>query len=140
MPDPVVDETLRQNIVPPFRGGTLTMVHGKTRRFRFQVVDRSTRLPVDITLWTSFRFMGKNQFTDADGAAVISKSLGSGITAITPSAGVIEVLLQPADTSGLSDLGVQLFAEAQGVDPTGLPWTLWQGALDIQSAVIVAQN
>lgn len=128
------------NINAPFIGGAITMVHGKTRRFRFQVQDRATFAGVDVTTWSSFRFLAKTNLTDADSAAVVIKSLGSGIIAVQAPSGLLEVLLQPNDTNSLADMPTHLFAEIQGVDGSGLPWSLWQGELDIQPTVIQAGN
>ncbi len=128
------------NIQPAFAGGAVTMIHGKTRRFRFQVQDRITGFGTDVSGWSSFRFLCKTNVADADGSAVIAKTLGSGITAVQAASGLMEILISPADTASLNDVGIHLFAELQGVDPASLPWSLWQGELDIQPTIVQASN
>ena len=131
---------MNTNIQPAFAGGAVTMIHGKTRRFRFQVQDRTTGLGADVSGWSNFRFMAKTNIADADGAAVIAKTLGSGITAVQAASGLMEVFISSADTTSLSDVGLHLFAELQGVDPSSFPWSLWQGELDIQPTIVQASN
>lgn len=125
----------------PFTGGAVVVPKGKSRKFRFLVTDRLTLVPVDVTAWSAFKFLAKTNILDTDVQAVITKTLGAGVTVITPAAsGVLEVLIAAADTSGLADQPVHLFAEFQGVDPTGAPWALWQGELDIVTTVVVASS
>jgi hypothetical protein len=135
-----VNLLMNVNPQPAFAGGAITMVHGKTRRFRLQVLDRATGLPADITGWTSFRFLAKDHLEDLDADAVVTKTLGGGITIIQAATGLVEVLIVAADTSALDDILTRLFAELQGVDPTALPWSLWQGELDIQPTTVEASN
>lgn len=124
----------------PFAAGLLTMAKGKVKKFRFQVQDAGTGLFTDVSTWTKFWFMAKNQPTDPDTAAVINKTLGAGITLLLGQPGLLEVLVQAADTSGLADVGVRLYAEVQGLDGAGLAWNLWQGRLDILPAVVQASS
>jgi hypothetical protein len=127
---------LNMEPVPAMAGGAVTMVHGTTRRFRFQVLDRSTQLPADLTGWTLFHFLAKHNMTDTDAAAVINKSLGAGITAVSLPQGLLEVQILPADTTGWVNVDARLFAEIQGQDGSGLLWSLWQGELDVLPTVV----
>jgi len=128
-------------VIPtPFNNPAIQMVVGKERQFQFQVTDRQSNAVVDVTAWTSFRFMVKVNPGDADIAAVISKTLGAGITKLVPTQGLLQVTLAPADTSGLLDVRQSFFAEIQGVDANALAWSLWQGGLDLLPTAVQANN
>lgn len=130
-------------VVPPtpFAGGFIAVVRGKAQKFRFQVTDRLTLAAVDVSGWSKFWFLAKNNILDTDGQAVITKTLGSGVSVVNPAAsGTLEVLILSGDTSGLPDQTAHLFAEFQGLDPTGAPWSLWQGELDIVTTVVQASS
>lgn len=124
-----------------YSGGQIQVQLGKTRKFRIQVQDRLTLQPVDITGWSAFKFLAKTNISDTDLQAIITKTLGGGISVVNPaSAGQIEILLSASDTSALTETPVHLFAEAQGVDPLGQPWTLWQGEVAIVTTVVQASS
>jgi hypothetical protein len=128
-------------VIPtPFNNPAIQMVVGKERQFQFQVTDRNTNAVVDVTAWTNFRFMAKVNPGDTDIAAVINKSLGSGITKLTPTQGLLQVSLVAADTSALVDIRQSLFAEIQGIDAAALVWSLWQGGLDLLPTAVQASN
>lgn len=124
--------------MPSFSQQPIEMVRGKTRKFRFTVSDIATGLPVDITGWPAFWFLAKVDITDSDAAAVITKTLGSGITTISPTVGLNEVLILAVDTVTLADARATFWAEIQGRDAGGLPWSLWQGTLVIEPNLIIA--
>jgi hypothetical protein len=124
----------------PFNNPAIQMVWSKERQFQFQVTDRHTGAVIDVTTWTDFRFMAKINAADLDTAAIISKTLGSGITTVSPTQGLLQVVISPADTSSLTDQRQSFFAEIQGVDASALPWALWQGGLDVLPSAIVAST
>ena len=139
-----MSETAAPLFAPP---QTVRMVVGKERQFQFRVTDRATvtglnasGAALNVPAWTSFRFMAKVHAADADGSAVVTKTLGSGITKVSPTEGLLQVVLAPADTNTLADIRQSFFAEFQGSDGAGLVWTLWQGGLDLLPAVIAADT
>lgn len=134
-------------IPAPFNNPAIQVVLGKERTFQFQVTNRALATPAmplgppfDVTTWTNFRFLAKVNAGDLDNAAIISKSLGAGIVLVTPTQGLLQVFLVPTDTSSLADIRQSFYAEIQGTDGALVPWSLWQGGLDVLPSAIKASN
>lgn len=72
---------------------------GEDRALRFTVKD-DAGVAVDITGWAlSWRF--KRRVDDPDGAALITKTTGSGIALTTPASGICTVTIDDTDTDRL---------------------------------------
>ena len=77
--------------------------------------------------------------------AQFSLELGDSHTFFLPPSRTVTIaygwdMLMVGDSCFVTSIQRGSDAEAQGVDPGGLPWTLWQGELDILPAVILAGN
>jgi len=84
----------------------------------FPVKDTDGALLSDLGTAIAIKFMVKTLKTDSDGSALISKSLGSGVTADSPTLGYITVNLDRADTLsivGIKYFGVQIEYSASSV-------------------------
>lgn len=109
------------------RSQALQMYRGDAAGWRFPVVlDGAAQ---DIT-GASARFTAKHRSTDADGAAVFVKTVGSGITLTDAAAGVLTVELSAADTDSL-DVPVTLLWDLQ-ITSGGAPKTIAAGTLLVQ--------
>jgi len=62
------------------------------------VRDGNKELLDNLTSATSILFMVKQNKTDPDSSAIISKSVGNGITINDPSLGYVSIVLNPTDT------------------------------------------
>ncbi len=118
----------------------LEMTAGKAFTFEFTVQDQIAQAPADVTTWTKFWFMAKHNQMDADGSAVLTKTLSSGITVIDAANGLVMVAIAAADTTALMNVRTVLFAQIQGLDGSGSPFDLWEGCLLISPATIVASS
>jgi hypothetical protein len=100
---------------------------------QFTVKNYTTAAAVDITGWTSFRFVAKYRVGDADAAAVLSETLaGGGIAKTTAASGILTVTLAAADTSSLAYETHELDAELHGVDGSANLWKLAEGVVKIK--------
>ena len=72
---------------------------GNTVDLEFTIKDSDGTLVINLSTVVDVKFMAKNEPTDADVDAVISKSLGDGITVDDPSTGIVKVALTSTDTS-----------------------------------------
>lgn len=110
---------------------TQVITRSDTHRFRFTVKDKLTLLPIDITSFPQFWVTSKKNLFDADADAVFQLTLGHGITLITPSAGLAEVAIAPANTSSLDFRKYNLFTDIQMKDTSGGIWTLARGIVQV---------
>lgn len=84
----------------------------------FPVKDTDGNLITNLATATAIKFMVKDSRDDLDIAALISKSLGSGVTANSPTVGYITVQLDATDTSavvGIKYFGVQIEYSATNI-------------------------
>jgi hypothetical protein len=78
---------------------------GTTKVLPFAVTNNG--VPVNIGS-TSFYFMAKESPKETDATAKISKSTGSGIVITNAAGGLLEVTINPADTTALPQLNTDL--------------------------------
>jgi hypothetical protein len=89
----------------------------------------------NITGWLIW-FTAKRRVADPDAAAVIQHSTAAGGVTITNAVGGLgTVTLSPADTAGLPEQRLKLFADLQGKDGGGNLWTLSKGQIIIRPKV-----
>ena len=81
---------------------SLTLRKGDDQVIRGAVTDRDPQSPqpVDITGWTIW-FSVKRKYPDADGAAVLVKKTGAGITITDAGGGKFAITLVPADLASI---------------------------------------
>lgn len=101
---------------------------GDTRAIDFTAYKTDASL-VDLTGY-SLRLVAKWTPTDSDGAALITKTLGSGITCAFPTSGVLTVTFNPGDTSSLPGHRLLLYYDLQ-ITLASAVWTIYTGRLDI---------
>ena len=116
---------------PSLTTTTLTMVRGDTEAFAFSVSGLGSS---GLNAYNDIRFSAKRDVTDADGAAIIAKSLSSGIVVTTPgnasTPGVLTVSLAPADTQALPTAYARtLTYDVRVYDASGDAYTVAQGTL-----------
>lgn len=114
---------------------TRKMAHGSTYRFTITVKNATTGVVQDIGTWTSFWLTIKQDVSDADAAAIVTKTLGAGITKSDAANGQITCEIVRADTINLDYKPYSLVYDAWGVDPSGFPWNLVSGCFLIDTAV-----
>lgn len=86
----------------------------------------------NITGWLIW-FTAKRRVSDLDAAAVIQHStITSGVTITNALSGLFTVTLAPADTSGLPEQRLKLFADIKGRDGGNNEWVLAKGTLVIR--------
>lgn len=71
---------------------------GNTVKLVFAIKDSNDDVVTNLATAVKVKFMVKENKTDLDSAAVISKSLGAGITVDDPATGDISVILTDTDT------------------------------------------
>lgn len=111
------------------------MVQADTAEREFTVKDIITLVAQDITSWSAFRMVVKDKPTDADAAALITKTLSSGIVKSDAINGVIRVTILPADTATLPYIERDYPADIQGIDPSGNTYTGIQFLLRVHPQV-----
>jgi hypothetical protein len=100
---------------------------------QFTVKDYTTLAAVDITGWTSFRFVAKYRAGDADAAAVLNETLaGGGIVKTTAASGLLTITFASLDSSSLAYEEHILDAELHGVDASANLWKLAEGVVKIK--------
>jgi len=110
----------------------LTMTRGDARTLDVPITLDGA--PWTIPVGATVRFTAKERTTDADGAAKIAKSTGSGITAVDD---VATVTIAPADTDALAADGLDatLWYDVQVAGAGFGPWTVARGRLIVQPDV-----
>ena len=106
----------------------LTMFRGDSAAWDFAATLNGA--VVDLT-GASVRFTAKNRPDDADVDAVISKTVGAGITLTNASSGLLRVKLAPSDTSGFGGARTLVW-DLQARDAAGDVHTLAGGTLRVQ--------
>lgn len=86
----------------------------------------------NITGWLIW-FTAKRRVSDLDAAAVIQHSTATGGVTITNAPGGLgTVTLSPADSTGLPQQRLKLFADLKGRDGGGNEWLLAKGTLTLR--------
>lgn len=112
----------------------LTMTRGDARTMSVPMTLEGVawEIPVGATV----RFTAKRKTSDLDGAAVITKTTGSGITAV---ADVATITIAPADTDALAAATVNTTlhydVQVTGAASSFGPWTVASGRLIVEPDV-----
>lgn len=113
----------------------LQMVRASTESFNFQIRDKSTGDPTNLTGGTLV-FTAKWNFTDSDAAAVFQLSTpASGITIISAVNGTANVTIPDTATAALPYDVVYLDYDMKFTDGSGFPWTVMRGTLKVSPNV-----
>ena len=75
---------------------------GNQVTFVIPVVDVTGAIVTSLPAAIAVKFMIKRRITDLDAAALVSKSLGDGITVDAPIIGTVSVVLNAPDTQGIT--------------------------------------
>ncbi len=114
------------------RSTELTMHRGDAPSWRFLITDEDHPEGTDLTGVLQVRFTAKRRASDLDADAVISKTVGAGVTITAPAtSGYVEVALVPGDTSG-EESAVTLVWDLQVTGAGGDPHTVAFGTLLVQ--------
>lgn len=96
----------------------LQIFQGDSIDLIFPVKDTDGDYLLDLSLAIAIKFLVKDEKTDPDGSALITKTLGSGIVINTPTTGFITVSLTRSDTLnivGRKYFGLQIEWSASSV-------------------------
>jgi len=107
------------------------MIHGDSVSLNGTVISNS--VPVDITTG-QFRFTAKNYYTDPDSSAVIILTSPTNIVVVNGPLGQFQVLIDPSNTSSLSEVVTKLVYDIQ-LTLDGNVYTIAQGFLLINPDV-----
>lgn len=120
-----------------FQDFRVDLVRGDTKVVQFRV--KQNALAVNISAWQKFWFTAKFNVQDPDGSAVMQLATGGGgITLADAVNGLLQITIQPANTSALAEQDYGLFADLQGKDPSGNIFTLARGVLAVAPEVTQA--
>lgn len=97
------------------------------------VTDRDTGDPIDLT-GAELTFMVKRDRRDDDDDAILTKTVGSGITVSAPATGVAVVAIDAADTD--EETPAACWWELQSVDVTSKVHTLAAGRFAITADLV----
>jgi hypothetical protein len=87
----------------------LTMPRGDSRTIELtQPLEGDGLTPTDFTTYQNVWFTVKKMVTDADGAAVMQKTLGNGIAVVSSDHTRLRITINPADTANLTITGQSL--------------------------------
>jgi hypothetical protein len=111
---------------------TIRMKRGNTRKFIVTITDQVTKLPIDINgMALAFAAMYKS----VEEAAVISKTVGSGIEMLPPTSnGQARITIDPDDTVGFPLKAVSLVWDIQ-IKAGEEPYTVEDGTLVVEPNV-----
>lgn len=85
----------------------------------------------------AMRMTAKWNYTDADGSAVFTRTVGSGIVLTTPLSGIATVTIAPANTSSLPAYTNNLFYDIQVTDTGSNVYTVQNGILTVDPDVSI---
>lgn len=89
---------------------------------------------LNLTGLQAAKFLAKNELTDADASAVLTKTLGAGITITDARSGKLKIELEASDTQGIA--ASMLYYTLKITDGLGKTRTVANGRLDlIQTAI-----
>jgi hypothetical protein len=107
------------------------MYRGDAPSWRFLVTDEDHPLGTDLTGVLDVRFTAKRRSSDDDVDAVITKTVGSGVTITDPAtSGYVEVALLPVDTNSETTT-VTFVWDLQVTGAAGDPHTVASGTLRV---------
>lgn len=106
------------------------MYRGDTAAWDFTVTEPDGTA-VDLTGASGIRFTAKDRASDADADAVITRTVGDGVTVTNAAGGIVRVQLEAADTSALS-APLSLVYDLQLADASGGIYTVAAGRLEIK--------
>jgi hypothetical protein len=87
----------------------ITFPRGDTRTLDvFQALEGDGITPTDFTQYQAVWFTVKKAVTDADGSAVMQKTLGGGIAVLSSDHRHLRITINPSDTSSLTISGQSL--------------------------------
>jgi nicotinamide mononucleotide (NMN) deamidase PncC len=104
------------------------------KRGAYQVLT-STIVPASLVSNSTIYFMAKDRVSDSDEDAVISKSLGSGITVTDAPTGIIAIAIEAADTRALPNITTTLKYEIE-IEKAGKVYAVDEGTLTVKPEVI----
>lgn len=107
----------------------LTIHRGATEQIQTIVT------PVSLVTGSTIFFMAKRRKTDADADAVLSYSLGAGITVEDAVTGEIITQIEPADTRALTNVSQTLFYEIE-IEKAGAIYHVEEGTLTVEPEVV----
>ncbi len=110
----------------------LDAARGDTINLRVPVVDQDGA-PVDIT-GAAVRMTVKRNLSDADLSALITRTVGDGVTLTTPEAGIADVTITATQTATLTP--AKYYWDVQ-VTLSGTVSTVAEGYLDVRSDVSI---
>src|SRR5579872_7247955 len=118
---------------------TLIMTHGDSRVWQATISNLTSTGLTSCTFWLTV----KRAITDPDASAIFQK-LNASFTVVqngnqtTP--GIVQVTINPVDTSGIAEYGVSLVYDVQMKDSTGNIYTVDSGTLtltpDVTQAIV----
>jgi hypothetical protein len=118
--------------------GTTNITMSRGDRLDLTLRVTLSKSPYDLTgcsLW----FTAKQSYVDADAAAIIQKTVGSGITVTDAQKGIAAIVVLPADTEDLDGAKVNLYWDVQLETASGDVWTIVKGNLIINPDVTTAR-
>ena len=114
---------------------SLTIFAGDDQIWDVQVTQDGS--PLNLGGMLAATFLVKNSVDDPDGAAIITKTLGSGIAIVSAPGGTLTITVTAADTVLLTNRSLACALKLK--DATGLTHTVYNGPLEIvRPAVRVA--
>lgn len=113
-----------------------TWFQGKTHRFRIQVINERTGLPVGSLTGYTFYCTYKLSHDDAD-TGVFQLTLASGIAVVDNTLSIIEITIAGSLTSGASFVGKTTvgYLDVQVQEPDGEDWTVAAGRGTVRAPV-----
>jgi len=118
-----------------FSGFDISVVHGSAKRIRATI--EINGVAQDISAWSQFWLYVKDDVSDDDADAVITKTLtGGSISVVDGPGGIIEIDLAATDTDQLSNFLHWYYAELKGRDGSGNVWVPKQGTLKITQGIV----
>lgn len=112
----------------------LTVKRGDTSSFSLAVTQSGA---VYNLTGASIRFTAKWNYTDADGSAVFTRTIGSGITIVSAPNGTATITFSAANTSSLPAYPVSLYYDVQVTDGSSNIFTVVDGILNVNPDVSV---
>ena len=109
------------------------MYRGDTAAWDFTVTEPDGTA-VDLTDAEGIRFTAKHRAADADVDAVITRTVGDGVTVTSAVNGQVRVQLEAADTSSLA-APIALSFDLQLADAVGGIYTVAAGRLEIKADI-----
>ena len=112
----------------------ISMTRGDT--FTFNLAVTQSGAAYNLT-GASIRMTAKWNYTDADNAAVFSRTIGSGITVTNAAGGLATVSIAPSNTSSLPATTTNLYYDIQVTDSGANIYTVAYGVLTVNPDVSI---